>query len=71
MLLSSFLSEFIYFDYIIRKAIKDSTTASSDHQAMNTPASDIVTEAATTAAEIAEDAAEALGELGNLADLGF
>ena len=56
--------------------MKDSTTASSDHPATNTPASDTVTEAATQAAttasdEIEEEAADALGELDNLADLGF
>ena len=75
LLLQNFLSELFYLEQIIRKAIKDSTTASSDHQATNTPASDTVTEAATeaatTGAEIGEDAADALGELGNLADLGF
>ena len=51
--------------------MKDSTTASSDNQATNTPAPDTVTEAneaATTAAVIAEDAADALGELGALSD---
>ena len=56
--------------------MKDSTTASSDYQATNAPASDIVTEAATEAATTAEaaieeEAADALGELDNLADLGF
>ena len=53
--------------------MKESTTASNDHQATNTPASDIVTEATTTAdEEIAEDVGDALGELGNLVgDLGF
>ena len=76
LLLHNFLSELFYFEEIIRKAMKDSTTASSDHQATNTPASDTVTEAATQAAttasdEIEEEAADALGELGNLADLGF
>merc|ERR1719312_1660865 len=50
----------------------DSSTASSDDHVTNTPASDVVTEAATEAvttpeAEIGEDAADALGELGNLA----
>merc|ERR1719293_446576 len=52
----------------------DSTTASSDHQATNTPASDIVTEAATEAATtaeavIGEEAADALGELDDFGDL--
>ena len=55
--------------------MKDHTTASSDHQATNTPGADTVTEAATqattTADEIQEEAADALGELDNLADLGF
>ena len=56
--------------------MKDHTTASSDHQATNTPGADTVTEAATQAAttasnEIQEEAADALGELDNLADLGF
>ena len=60
----------------IRQAIKDSTTASSDDHVTNTPAADVATEAATEAAttpgaEIGEDAADALGELGNLADMGF
>ena len=75
LLLQNFLSELFYLEQIICKAIKDSTTASSDHQATNTPASDTVTEAATqaatTASEIEEEAADALGELDNLADLGF
>ena len=73
-----FLSESIYFKNVIRQAIKDSTTASSDDSATNTPASDVATEApveaeatTTAEAEIEEEAADALGELDNLADLGF
>ena len=76
LLLHIFLSELFYLDHIICIAMKDSTTASSDYQATNPPASDIVTEAATEAATTAEaaieeEAADALGELDNLADLGF
>ena len=76
LLLCNFSSEFIYFEHIIGKAIKDSTTASSDHQATNTPASDIVTEAATEAATtaeavIGEEAADALSELDDFGDLSF
>ena len=73
---TKFLSELINLNNIISNAIKDSSTASSDDHVTNTPASDVVTEAATEAAttpaaEIGEDTADALGELDNLADMGF
>ena len=56
--------------------MKDPTTASSDDHVTNTPASEVVTEAATKAAttpgeEIGEVEADALVELGILADMGF
>ena len=65
------------FKNFIRQAIKDSTTASSDDSATNTPASDVTTEApveaevTTESSEIEEEAADALGELDTLSDLGF